>query len=140
MCIRDREDILNSAKLFFGKFEQAFTSSDKKTYKENLTPFFANNGEEIKMHVKEPYPKYEEKKPDQWNEVMVFMKDYTFVNVLRHNLNAKIMDSSNILSPQFNGLGQIVEFERVNGDRKVRVGLCNPNENNWVMVYFNDKP
>ncbi len=58
-------EIAESAKSFFVRFEEAFTRSDKKTFKENLLPFFGVN-EEIKLYVKDPYPKFEERAPDKW--------------------------------------------------------------------------
>ena len=56
-----KEDVVK----FFPKFEAAFTSGDKKTWKEHLLPFFATQ-EEVKSYMREPFPRYEEKKPDQW--------------------------------------------------------------------------
>lgn len=62
---KKEEEILQKVLGFFTKFEQTFASSDKKTYKENLSQFFAIQ-EEVKLYVQEPYPKYEEKKPEEW--------------------------------------------------------------------------
>lgn len=50
---------------FFDKFSEAFAKSDKKTFKENLLPFFGTQ-DEIKLYVKEPYPKFEDRPPDKW--------------------------------------------------------------------------
>jgi len=58
-------EILESAREFFNKFEKAFSESDKKTFKENLTPFFAVQ-DDMKTYFKEPYPKYEERPPEKW--------------------------------------------------------------------------
>lgn len=58
-------DLMESVTKYFPKFEQTFASSDKKTYKEHLLPFFAIQ-EEIKALYREPYPKYEERTPDKW--------------------------------------------------------------------------
>ena len=62
---KKEEEIMNKALGFFTKFEQVFGTSDKKTYKENLSQFFAIQ-DEVKLYVQEPYPKYEEKKPEEW--------------------------------------------------------------------------
>lgn len=62
---KKEEDILGKVIGFFNKFEQAFASSDKKTMKENLSQFFAIQ-DEVKLYVQEPYPKYEERKPEEW--------------------------------------------------------------------------
>lgn len=58
-------EILVSALEFFKKFEKTFGESDKKTFKENLTPFFAVQ-DDMKTYFKEPYPKYEERPPEKW--------------------------------------------------------------------------
>lgn len=39
-----------------------------------MQPFFAIS-DEIKLFVKEPYPKYEERPPDKW---LLFSNIYTF--------------------------------------------------------------
>ena len=47
--------------------------SDKKTFKENLTPYFPL-GDEIKLYIKEGgFPKYELMLPNLWNDVMKFL-------------------------------------------------------------------
>lgn len=55
------------AKDFFTHFAEAFSKSDKKTFKDNLSPFFAT-ADHVNEFVIEPYPKYEEKQPDKWND------------------------------------------------------------------------
>lgn len=53
---------------FFTGFAEAFAKSDKKSFKDNLSPFFGNSescGEYLVEHV---FPKFEEKLPDKWNE------------------------------------------------------------------------
>lgn len=62
---KKEEDIHQKVLGFFTKWEQVFASSDKKTYKENLSQFFPIQ-EEVKLYIQEPYPKFEEKKPDEW--------------------------------------------------------------------------
>lgn len=57
------------AKSFFIQFTEAYAKSDKKTFKENLSPFFANADSCIDF-VTEPYVKYEEKTPEKWNELI----------------------------------------------------------------------
>lgn len=57
----------DKAKEFFIRFHESFAKSDKKTFKENLLPYFAS-AEHCKELVLEPYPKFEEKLPDKWNE------------------------------------------------------------------------
>jgi hypothetical protein len=48
---------------------EAFAKSDKKTFKDNLTPFFAT-ADHVGEYITETYPKFEEKQPDKWNEWM----------------------------------------------------------------------
>jgi len=50
---------------FFDKFTEAFAKSDKKTFKENLLPFFATQ-EEIKLYVAGVFPKFEDRPPEKW--------------------------------------------------------------------------
>ena len=65
--LKQKEDeIAKGAKNYFKKYTDTFASSDKKTLKDNLLPLFSNGQEELKLHVKEPYPKYEDKKPEIW--------------------------------------------------------------------------
>ena len=59
---------------FFVSFSEAFAKSDKKTFKDNLSPFFATADTCID-YVAEPYTKYEERLPDRWNEVFKTMQE-----------------------------------------------------------------
>jgi len=59
-------------------------------------------------------------------------------NTLKAPEHAKIVNPENILLQQFNGLGQIVEFERVADDRTVKVALCYVAQDTWVPVFFFD--
>ena len=72
MLKKKEADVMLNVMKFFEKFRNAFEISDKKTFKENLMPFFAVS-EEIKQFVKDydqPFPKYEERLPDKWNEAI----------------------------------------------------------------------
>jgi len=129
--------ILASAKEFFTKFEQVFAETDKKKWKENLTPLFALI-DDTKAYVREPYPKYEERPADKWNSAFTFIQQYTMANALRAPEQAKFINPENVLLPQFNGFGQVVEFERVADDRTVKVALCNTAQDTWVPVFFFD--
>ena len=60
-------EILANVQDFFTKFKASYDKSDKKTYKENLISFFATQPE-IKLYIKEPYPKYEDRLPEKWQE------------------------------------------------------------------------
>lgn len=72
------------------------------------------------------------------NSAFQFVSQYTSVNALKAPENAKIVNPDNVLLSQFNGLGQVVEFERVENDRTVKVALCNVAQDTWVPVFFFD--
>jgi len=78
---------------FFEGFAEAFTKSDKKTYKDNLSPFFVTADTCIDF-VAEPYTKYEEKTPDRWNEIFKTMHESGTMKVLTQK------EDSTILSPE----------------------------------------
>ena len=59
-------------------------------------------------------------------------------NALRAPEQAKFINPENVLLPQFNGFGQVVEFERITEERTVRVALCNTAQDTWVPVFFFD--
>ena len=61
------------------------------------------------------------------------------MNILRHNMNAKILEPNAILSSQFNGIGQIVELFKKIDEKTMKLALCNTHENNWIIVYYSDK-
>ena len=54
-------------------------------------------------------------------------------------MNAKILEPNAILSSQFTGVGQVVEFFKKVDDKNLRMALCNTHENNWVIVFLSDK-
>ena len=67
--IQDKvKDYLIKAKTFFTQFQEVFAKSDKKTFKDNLAPFFGSSDQCSEL-VAEPYPKYEERAPDKWNDL-----------------------------------------------------------------------
>ena len=74
MMKKKEDEILISATNFFVKFDQQYSISDKKTFKENLIPFFATV-DEFKNIVRDPYPKFEERAPDKWsNYFLLYLK------------------------------------------------------------------
>ena len=54
-------------------------------------------------------------------------------------MNAKILEPNAILSSQFSGVGQIVEFTKKVEEKTLKLALCNSNENSWVIVSYSDK-
>jgi hypothetical protein len=57
--------VLTEASGWFQRFAEVFAKSDKKTFKENLLPLFAVQ-EEAKIHIKEPFPKFDDRPPEKW--------------------------------------------------------------------------
>ena len=86
------------AKEFFTNFQEAFARSDKKTFKDNLIPFFAN-ADLCGELVSEPYPKYEERPPDKWNEWIknVYGEARCRVKALGNKDEASLIPKENVL-------------------------------------------
>ena len=55
---------------FFTQFTETFAASDKKTFKENLLVFFGTNDTCMDFLNLEVYPKFEDRTPDKWNELI----------------------------------------------------------------------
>jgi hypothetical protein len=89
------------AKEFFIRFHESFAKSDKKTFKENLLPFFAHP-DHCKELVLEPYPKFEEKLPDKWNEWMktLYAEGRCKINALARKEDATLIPNGNVLAEQ----------------------------------------
>jgi hypothetical protein len=59
-----------ASRVFFEQFAEAFGKSDKKTFKDNLLPFFGSQDTCVDFVNLEAYPKYEDRTPDKWNEAL----------------------------------------------------------------------
>ena len=139
MIAQKKVEIEKAARGFLLHFKSVFEGSDKKQYKENLLPLFPNScTEELRAHLREPFVKYEEKKPDQWYDLISFINEQPNIHILQKNASSRLLDQSNILSPQFKGLGQIVEFDRITDERKSQLAICKMAEDKWVVVYHTD--
>ena len=69
--LRDKISSFETAsKVFFEQFAEAFAKSDKKTFKDNLTPFFGNADTCLDYVNVDVFAKYEERAPDKWNEAL----------------------------------------------------------------------
>lgn len=75
---------------------------------------------------------------------MKFLSDpITKIHIPRNTGDAKLIDPSNILVPQFSGFGQIVEFHREAPElkREAKLVICNVSEHTWVIVsHFDTAP
>ena len=126
--IQDKVVLYESkAKQFFVQFAEAFAKSDKKTFKENLSPFFATT-DSCGEFVSEPYAKYEERAPDKWNELIksVYQDGATPLKVLKKRDEASVLKAESILVEQLRSKkgGQIVEIEATVTDKQVMLALC----------------
>jgi hypothetical protein len=105
-----------SSEKYFQKFFEAYVSSDKKTMKDNLTPFFARP-EELPTYVLEPFTKYEEKSADQWNDIFHKLIDDggCYKKALANAEDSIILSHERIKAQQLaeNPGGQIVEFSKL---------------------------
>jgi len=79
---------------WFSEFFEVFARSDKKTFKENLAPFFATT-DMCADFVSEPYAKFEDRVPDKWNELLKNAFDEK--NVLLQVLSSK--EESTVVKP-----------------------------------------
>ncbi|CAD8122781.1 unnamed protein product [Paramecium sonneborni] len=136
MLNKKETDIRENASHFFNRFLDAYAHSDKKTMKDNMTPFFATT-EDIKLYVKEPYPQFPDRPPEKWEAAIKFLQVGS-LNIPRSNTAAKILDPQNILAAQFSGVGQVAEVIVQDNTRIVRLAICNTAEDKWVIVFYHD--
>lgn len=57
------------ARVFSDQFQEAFGKSDKKTFKDNLAPFFGSTETCVDFVNLETFPKFEDKPADKWNDL-----------------------------------------------------------------------
>lgn len=132
---------------FYKSWEEIITKVDKKTAKDHLLVFFGDK-ETLGNAIKEPYPKFEDKTYDKWNEVLKFAFTNTqnyqaFVGGTLENNTFKFIEGTRILSPQFTeelSHGQVVETLTALGDRNVYLAFAyNKTLDKWQMIYFKDE-
>jgi hypothetical protein len=77
---------------------EALAKSDKKTLKDNLSPFFvlADNAKE---YIKEPYAKFDERPPEKWTEYINIIKSGEF-KVLASSHEATVITPDRVLGKQ----------------------------------------
>jgi len=124
------------AKAFFDQFADAFAKSDKKTFKENLAPFFGSTDNCIDYVNVESYPKFEDRTPDKWHELLKAMtEDSTFaLKALSQKDDATILAHEQVLIDQLRSKpgGQLVECTC----GAAKMVLCELQSEAWVMVAF----
>lgn len=122
---------------YFARFSAAFAKSDKKTFKQNLLPFFATQ-EEVKLYVKDPFPKFEDRVPDKWEEAFSQLKAHGVVNILKNPSESSFLEPARVLGQQFEGLGQVVQVKATIGERIIRASLCQVTNEIIVPVFYHD--
>lgn len=90
------ESYKEKASGFFALFAEAFAKSDKKTFKDNLSGYFASPDTCID-YIAEPYTKYEERPPDKWNEIFKSMGEQGQIHVLVSKEESQIVPPDSIL-------------------------------------------
>ena len=143
---------------FYKIWDETLTKSDKTNIKDNMSVFFGRE-DNIGKYVKENFPKYEEKAPDKWNEVLKFVfvpqtkapakgstvesKTEVVINVPKNGDDLMFMDKESLLVPQVQedlNSGQVIEIEAWLEPRKVQLGIAYLKEiGKWVIVFFNDQ-
>ena len=130
------------AKEFFIHFAESFAKSDKKTFKDNLLPYFAN-AEHCGEFLSDPYPKYEEKQPDKWNEwiKIAYGEGKCRIKALMSKDEATLIPTTNVLVDQLREKpgGQLVEVQHQVGDKMYSLVLCELPSEAWVMTYYSEK-
>jgi len=124
---------------FFTQFTETFASSDKKTFKDNLTPFFGNTETCVDFLNLEVFPKFEERPPDKWNEVIKAVHEAEKeVSALSQKDYSTLIPQENILVEQLRSKigGQLVEVKANLGEKEVLLGLCELPSEQWVLVFF----
>ena len=123
-------------------FFEVFSKSDKKTFKDNLVPLFGS-ADHCGEYVGEPYPKFEEKLPDKWNEWLktLYADGKCSYKALGSKEEATLIPQQNVLVEQLREKpgGQLVEVTHTLNDKLFAAMICElPNEN-WVLVYYSEK-
>ena len=101
----------NSAKTFFAKFKETYAASDKKTMKDNMTPFFGSTDDCIDYVNVTDFPKFEDKGP-VWDEKIQEFADAMECKALSQKEEGTIITGDQILVDQLRAKlgGQIVNF------------------------------
>lgn len=102
---------------------EALAKSDKKTLKENFSPFFPS-GEVIKEQVKDPATKFDERPQEKWVEVINLLKSGK-ISAITSATEATVLAAERILKPQLQGPGQIVEIISTKDERVTKAAFVN---------------
>lgn len=129
--------------VFYKSWEEVFVKVDKKNFKDLLSPFFASL-ENMSQHIKDPYPKLEERPPEKWNEAMkfIFNTPSIDINIPKTQADLKFVNKAAVLAPQLKedlDSGQVLEVETILNERKIQLGLgYHKDMNKWLIIFFNE--
>ena len=114
------EEYKTKASTFVASFLEVFAKSDKKTFKDNLTGFFAT-AETCIDFVTEPYTKYEERPPDKWNDIFKAVTECGEMRVLTSVGESLVLPKESILVEQIRSKvgGQLIEIEATVADKVI---------------------
>ncbi len=138
-----RRQYEEKARDFFPHFGEVFAKADKKTYKDMLSPFFAT-ADACGEYFSEPYPKFEDKQPDKWNEWFKLQfgdgKSVHF-RALGSKEESTFLGQHQILCEQLRDKagGQLVEVYNQVGDKNYVSVLCELANENWAVAYHAEK-
>jgi hypothetical protein len=133
--------IEKSSKGMFTDFLYVYSQSDKKSFRENLSQFFASVDSMVEF-INEPYPKITTKTVEEWANIITLLKDSpdTHLNVLKHAKEARLIEVEKIRGEQLScGGGQVVETElNLPNDRFIKMALSQTKEHKWVICFYQD--
>ena len=134
------DEYKRKASNFFKAFLEVFARSDKKTFKDNLSGFFATADACIDF-VQEPYTKYEERPPDKWNEIFTKIVECGDVRVMASISDSTMLEPSMILVEQLRSKigGQLVEIEVAVAEKTILMTICELPTEQWVIIKVEDK-
>lgn len=116
------------AKNFFTGFEDAFSKSDKKTFKENLAPFFGSTDTCLDYVNLENFPKFEDRTADKWSETFkgLIEDEATVMKALGQKDDATLIPHEAVLVEQLKSKpgGQLVEVTGPVGEKTASMMLC----------------
>ena len=132
----------SKAQSFFVNFAEAFGKSDKKTFKDNLAPFFGSNDTCMDYVNLENFPKFEDRPADKWNDLLKGVLEdpgHSF-KALSVKQDAEIIDHEKILVDQLKSKpgGQIVEVKGTVAEKQICMALVELPSENWVLICFTE--
>ena len=131
------------SKGFVEQFTEAFAKSDKKTFKDNLSPYFGSADNCLDFINVENFPKFEDKPADKWNEIVKGMLDEVPTHkfkALSNKEDSTMLTPEQVLVDQLKSKpgGQLVECVPVGEEVTSKMVLCELPSESWVIVFYVD--